>query len=118
MEISENIQAILATLPAKPGCYLMQNGDGKIIYVGKAISLKNRVRSYFHADASHDAKTRRLVREISHLEWIVVGSELEALILEMNLIKKHRQSTTSVLRMINVIHISKSIGRTRSPKSQ
>ena len=90
MEISEKLQGILATLPVKPGCYLMKNAEGKIIYVGKAISLKNRVRSYFHADASHDAKTRRLVREIADLEWIVVGSELEALILEMNLIKKHR----------------------------
>jgi excinuclease ABC subunit C len=90
MEISEHIQGILKTLPAKPGCYLMKNAEGTIIYVGKAISLKNRVRSYFHADASHDNKTRRLVREIAHIEWIVVGSELEALILEMNLIKKHR----------------------------
>jgi excinuclease ABC subunit C len=105
LEISEHLQGILATLPAKPGCYLMKNAEGKIIYVGKAISLKNRVRSYFHADASHDntvraassggtpvrdGKTRRLVREIADLEWIVVGSELEALILEMNLIKKHR----------------------------
>jgi excinuclease ABC subunit C len=68
----------------------MRNAEGTIIYVGKAISLKNRVRSYFHADASHDQKTRRLVREIADLEWIVIGSELEALILEMNLIKKHR----------------------------
>jgi len=90
MEISEHIQGILATLPAKPGCYLMKNAEGKIIYVGKAINLKNRVRSYFHADSSHDAKTRRLVRDIVNIEWIVVGSELEALILEMNLIKKHR----------------------------
>jgi excinuclease ABC subunit C len=90
MEISEHLQGILATLPAKPGCYIMKNAAGTIIYVGKAISLKNRVRSYFHADASHDNKTRRLVREITHIEWIVVGSELEALILEMNLIKKHR----------------------------
>jgi excinuclease ABC subunit C len=90
MEISENLQGTLATLPTKPGCYLMKNADGKIIYVGKAISLKNRVRSYFHSDSSHDAKTRRLVREIANIEWIVVGSELEALILEMNLIKKHR----------------------------
>jgi excinuclease ABC subunit C len=90
MEISEKLQGILATLPPKPGCYLMKNAEGKIIYVGKAISIKNRVRSYFHADASHDAKTRRLVREIVDIEWIVVGSELEALILEMNLIKKHR----------------------------
>ncbi len=90
MEISEKIQGILATLPAKPGCYLMKNAEGKIIYVGKAVNLKNRVRSYFHADSSHDNKTRRLVREIADIEWIVVGSELEALILEMNLIKKHR----------------------------
>ncbi len=90
MEISEKLQGILATLPAKPGCYIYRNAEGTIIYVGKAISLKNRVRSYFHADSSHDTKTRRLVREIADIEWIVVGSELEALILEMNLIKKHR----------------------------
>ena len=90
MEISEKLQGILATLPAKPGCYIYRNAEGTIIYVGKAIILKNRVRSYFHADLSHDSKTRRLVREIVDIEWIVVGSELEALILEMNLIKKHR----------------------------
>jgi len=90
MEISEKLQGILATLPSKPGCYIMKNAAGTISYVGKAINLKNRIRSYFHADASHDAKTRRLVREITDIEWIVVGSELEALILEMNLIKKHR----------------------------
>jgi excinuclease ABC subunit C len=90
MEISAHLQGILDTLPTKPGCYIMKNTDGTIIYVGKAINLKNRVRSYFHADASHDNKTRRLVRDISHIEWIVVGSELEALILEMNLIKRHR----------------------------
>ncbi|HVF24289.1 MAG TPA: excinuclease ABC subunit UvrC [Anaerolineales bacterium] len=90
MIISEKLLGILATLPAKPGCYLMKNAEDKIIYVGKAISLKNRVRSYFHADSSHDGKTRRIVREIANIEWIVVGSELEALILEMNLIKKHR----------------------------
>jgi excinuclease ABC subunit C len=90
MEISERLQGILATLPAKPGCYIYHNAEGTIIYVGKAINLKNRVRSYFHSDSSHDAKTRRLVREIVDIEWIVVGSELEALILEMNLIKKHR----------------------------
>ena len=90
MELSEHLQGILDTLPTKPGCYLMKNAEGTIIYVGKAISLKNRVRSYFHADASHDHKTRRLVREIADIEWIVVGSELEALILEMNLIKRHR----------------------------
>jgi excinuclease ABC subunit C len=90
MEISEKIQGVLSTLPPKPGCYLYRNNDGTIIYVGKAINLKNRVRSYFHADVSHDSKTRRLVREIADIEWILVGSELEALILEMNLIKEHR----------------------------
>ncbi|MGC1376384.1 MAG: excinuclease ABC subunit UvrC [Anaerolineales bacterium] len=90
MEISAHLQGILTTLPTKPGCYIMKNAEGKIIYVGKAINLRNRVRSYFHADSSHDNKTRRLVRDIVDLEWIVVGSELEALILEMNLIKRHR----------------------------
>ncbi len=90
MELSEHLQGILDTLPAKPGCYLMKNAAGTIIYVGKAVNLRNRVRSYFHADAGHDQKTRRLVREIADIEWIVVGSELEALILEMNLIKRHR----------------------------
>jgi len=90
MDVSEHIKGILDTLPSKPGCYLMKNAAGTIIYVGKAISLKNRVRSYFHTDTGHDQKTHRLVREIAHIEWILVGSELEALILEMNLIKKHR----------------------------
>ena len=90
MDISDHLKGILDTLPSKPGCYLMKNAEETIIYVGKAISLKNRVRSYFHADTGHDHKTRRLVREISDIEWILVGSELEALILEMNLIKKHR----------------------------
>ncbi|MGD8405645.1 MAG: excinuclease ABC subunit UvrC [Anaerolineales bacterium] len=90
MKVSEHLQGILDTLPTKPGCYLMKNASGKIIYVGKAVNLRARVRSYFHSDSSHDNKTRRLVREIRDIEWIVVGSELEALILEMNLIKRHR----------------------------
>jgi len=88
--ISEHIQGILNTLPTKPGCYIMKNSDGKIIYVGKAINLRNRVRSYFQSLSDHEFKTRQLVRHIADIEWIVVGSELEALILEMNLIKKHR----------------------------
>ncbi len=89
-ELSETIQGILDTLPNKPGCYIYRNAQNEIIYVGKAINLRNRVRSYFHDPAGHDQKTRQLVRHIAHIEWIVVGSELEALILEMNLIKKHR----------------------------
>ncbi|HIE24513.1 MAG TPA: excinuclease ABC subunit UvrC, partial [Anaerolineales bacterium] len=90
MQASDHIQQILTTLPDKPGCYLMKNAEEKIIYIGKAINLKNRIRSYFHASAGHNRKTRRLVQEIVNIEWIVVGSELEALILEMNLIKQHR----------------------------
>ena len=90
MQASDHIQQILTTLPDKPGCYLMKNAEEKIIYIGKAINLKNRIRSYFHASAEHNRKTRRLVQEIANIEWIVVGSELEALILEMNLIKQHR----------------------------
>ncbi len=90
MQAFDHLQQILTTLPDKPGCYLMKNAEGEIIYIGKAINLKNRVRSYFHASAGHNRKTRRLVQEIANIEWIVVGSELEALILEMNLIKRHR----------------------------
>jgi len=89
-ELSEHLQGILETLPNKPGCYIYHNDLGEIIYVGKAINLRNRVRSYFHVPAGLDHKTRQLVRHIADIEWIVVGSELEALILEMNLIKKHR----------------------------
>jgi excinuclease ABC subunit C len=90
MELSEKLHGILDTLPVKTGCYIYRNTSRDVIYVGKAINLRNRVRSYFHTDASHDNRVRRLVREIEDIEWIVVGSELEALILEMNLIKKHR----------------------------
>jgi excinuclease ABC subunit C len=90
MPSSEHIQRILDTLPTKPGCYIMKNEASEVIYVGKAINLRNRVRSYFRDPSGHDMKTRQLVLNITHIEWILVGSELEALILEMNLIKKHR----------------------------
>lgn len=90
MEISEHIKGILDTAPLKPGCYQMKDAEGKVIYVGKAVNLRNRLRSYFHESAQEDRKTRKLVSHIADIEWIVVGSELEALILEMNLIKKYR----------------------------
>ncbi|HOQ97530.1 MAG TPA: excinuclease ABC subunit UvrC [Anaerolineae bacterium] len=80
----------LQTLPTKPGVYIMKDVTGKIIYVGKAINLRNRVRSYFHTPHAHEPKVQRLVAEIADLEYIIAGSELEALILECNLIKKHR----------------------------
>ncbi|MEI2283660.1 excinuclease ABC subunit UvrC [Paenibacillus polysaccharolyticus] len=83
----EQIRHKLALLPDLPGCYLMKNSEGTIIYVGKAKVLKNRVRSYFIG--SHNGKTQRLVSEIRDFEYIVTGSNMEALILECNLIKKH-----------------------------
>ena len=89
MSSPELLQQKLDTLPAKPGCYLFKDATGKIIYVGKAINLRSRVRSYFH-ESVDSPKTVQLVQHITDLETIIVGSELEALILEMNLIKKHR----------------------------
>lgn len=86
----------LAVLPDQPGCYLMKNKHGKIIYIGKARILKNRVRSYF--SGSHDPKTERLVSEIVDFEYIVTSSELEALILEMNLIKEHDPKYNVMMR--------------------
>ncbi|MEO3946892.1 excinuclease ABC subunit UvrC [Gorillibacterium sp. CAU 1737] len=85
--VPETVRHKLALLPDQPGCYLMKNEEGKIIYVGKAKVLKNRVRSYF--TGSHDGKTQRLVSEIRDFEYIVTASNMEALILECNLIKKH-----------------------------
>lgn len=77
----------LKELPNNPGCYLMKNSDGEIIYVGKAKNLSNRVRSYF--TGAHNAKTTRLVQDIETFEFIMTSTEKEAFILEMNLIKKH-----------------------------
>lgn len=85
--MNEILKAKLAILPEQPGCYLMKDYQGTIIYVGKAKVLKNRVRSYFNS--SHEGKTQRLVSEIVDLEYIVTHSNLEALILELNLIKLH-----------------------------
>jgi excinuclease ABC subunit C len=91
MTAPEHLQQTLKNLPTRPGCYLMHDLNGQIIYVGKAINLRARVRSYFHASAQEvSLKTARLVAEIERIEFIVTGSELEALILEANLIKKHR----------------------------
>lgn len=85
--MNSTIKHKLALLPDQPGCYLMKDRQGTVIYVGKAKVLKNRVRSYF--SGSHDAKTQRLVGEIEDFEYIITSSDLEALILELNLIKKH-----------------------------
>lgn len=85
--MNDTIKNKLALLPDQPGCYLMKDRQGTIIYVGKAKVLKNRVRSYF--TGSHDGKTQRLVSEIEDFEYIVTSSNIEALLLELNLIKKH-----------------------------
>lgn len=85
--MSSIIQEKLAVLPAQPGCYLMKDKRGTVIYVGKSKKLKNRVRSYFAG--ANDQKTQRLVQEIADFEYVVTSSEIEALILEMNLIKKY-----------------------------
>ena len=88
MEISELLSNKLALLPDRPGCYIMKDEDGNVLYVGKAKILKNRVRSYFHG--VHNNKTTKLVSHIRDFEFVVTGSEKEALLLEINLIKKHR----------------------------
>ncbi len=90
VELTDHLKGILDTLPQKPGCYIMKNAAGEVIYVGKAVNLRSRVRSYFQEHADHERKVIKMVSQITDLEWIVVGSELEALIFEMNLIKKHR----------------------------
>ncbi len=95
-QIKEHIKQKLALLPNKPGCYLMKNCDGVIIYVGKAKKLKNRVSSYFRG--THTGKTAKLVSEIVDFEYVVVGSETESFILELNLIKEHDPKYNILLR--------------------
>ena len=95
---SEKIQQALAVLPDKPGVYLMHDAHGKVIYVGKAVVLKNRVRSYFRNLASHTPKVRAMVEKIAEFETIVTSSEVEALILECNLIKKYRPRYNIMLK--------------------
>ncbi|MFB0557268.1 MAG: GIY-YIG nuclease family protein, partial [Dehalococcoidia bacterium] len=79
----------LKALPAKPGVYLFKDKEGKVIYVGKAANLSNRVKSYFGAPSSLSAKIQRLVAKIQDFEFVVTNSEQEALILECNMIKKY-----------------------------
>ncbi|HYR38489.1 MAG TPA: excinuclease ABC subunit UvrC [Methylomirabilota bacterium] len=88
----------LDRLPARPGVYLYKDAKGQIIYVGKAASLKSRVRSYFQESRAPDPKTDALVGQIRDLEYIVTSNELEALILESNLVKKHRPRYNIILR--------------------
>lgn len=91
MSIPEHLEATVKNLPALPGCYLFYDQRGEVIYVGKAVNLRNRVRSYFNPNTwAASPKTARLVKEIARIEVVVRGNELEALIQEAELIKKHR----------------------------
>lgn len=96
--VSETVTAKLKSLPTQPGCYIYRDQDGLVLYVGKAINLRNRVRSYFQPRANLGSKNERLVARVRDLEWIVVDSELEALVLECNLIKEHRPPYNVVMR--------------------
>ena len=96
--MQSKIQEQLKLLPTNPGVYLMKNEQAKIIYVGKAINLKNRVKSYFQSSKNHSTKVKSMVEKISDFEYIITANEIEALILECNLIKKYRPKYNISLR--------------------
>ena len=93
-----DLEEELKKLPDKPGVYIMHDKIGTIIYVGKAVSLKNRVRQYFRASTNHSAKIKRMVSKIDYFEYIITDSELEALVLECNLIKEHSPKYNTMLK--------------------
>ncbi len=97
-EVEVRLAAQVQALPTSPGVYLMKDAAGAIIYVGKAVNLRNRVRSYFGSGNGHSPKTRKLVQKIHDFEIIVTDTELEALILECNLIKRHRPRYNVVMK--------------------
>lgn len=96
--MNEKIQSVLNSLPKSPGIYLMKDAEGTIIYVGKAISLFNRVRSYFQESTDHSPKNRSMVAKIEDIEFLVVRNEVEALVLESNFIKQYRPKYNVILR--------------------
>jgi len=104
--MTDDLTRKLANLPRQPGVYLMKDKAGKVLYIGKAKNLKNRVSSYFQARGTQEAKTARLVAKIADLDLILTDSEIEALILEANLVKEHKPAITSISRMINDFRIS------------
>lgn len=97
IDMAFDIEEELRKLPAKPGVYLMHDEKDVIIYVGKAISLKNRVRQYFQSSRNKGAKIEQMVTHIARFEYIITDSELEALVLECNLIKEHRPKYNTML---------------------
>jgi excinuclease ABC subunit C len=97
-EMNFNIEEELKKLPGKPGVYLMHDARDEIIYVGKAVSLKNRVRQYFQSSRNKGLKIEQMVPQIARFEYIVTDSELEALVLECNLIKEYRPKYNTMLK--------------------
>lgn len=93
-----DLEEELKKLPAKPGVYIMHDKYDTIIYVGKAVSLKNRVRQYFQSSRNHSSKIKKMVSHIAYFEYIITDSELEALVLECNLIKEHRPKYNTMLK--------------------
>ncbi len=93
-----DLEEELKKLPDKPGVYIMHDKIGTIIYVGKAVNLKNRVRQYFRESTNHSAKIKRMVSKIDYFEYIITDSELEALVLECNLIKEHSPKYNTMLK--------------------
>ena len=89
MNVTPKLKAKLKQLPAEPGVYFHKNREGEVIYVGKAAILKNRVRQYFQSPERKDPKTRALVAEIDDTDWIVVDTEMDALFLESEMIKRY-----------------------------
>jgi excinuclease ABC subunit C len=98
MELSTALQARLKSLPDKPGVYLHKDAEGTVLYVGKAKSLRNRVRSYFNAEYSKTAKLRSLVSQVADIDYWLVDNPVEALALECNLIKRYRPKYNVMLR--------------------
>lgn len=97
-ELSQNLRTKLADLPKSPGVYFHKNAAGEIIYIGKAAVLKNRVRQYFQSSRSRDPKTELLVSEIADIDWMVVDSELEALFLEAEMVRRYLPRYNILLR--------------------
>ena len=96
--MNEKIQSVLNSLPHKPGIYIMKDGQGTIMYVGKAISLYNRVRSYFQESTDLSPKNRSMVAKVEDIEFVVVKNEVEALVLESNYIKEYRPKYNVLMR--------------------
>jgi excinuclease ABC subunit C len=113
--VNKALEAKLKTLPKEPGVYFHKDASGEIIYVGKAAVLRNRVRQYFQASRNRDPKTEALVQEIVDTDWMVVESELEALFLEAEMIRRYMPRYNILLRDDKALSYIRTVGMTRRP---